>query len=327
LYKKYSISILSILAAVLLVIPGCADKIDTVPVQVAMIFDSPIASDAFSLACLLGAERAKAEFGIGLDFSVSATTSETEKIQRKYTESKQYNLIICVGSNQTDSLRKIGTDFSRQKFAQVDGDITDRANISSLLSRDNESSFLAGALAAMITRNNHIGFIGGMDVTAIHRFLAGFQAGVKYNNPECKIAVAYSDNWTNDGKTKALALQQFQQGVDVIFASAGAGNLGVIESAKEQGLYTFGMDTDQSSLAPQNILASAVKHMDRAVFEAIKRSVEGNFSGGIQTTGLKEGEVELAINNALPAITPEMRIRLAEIEKKIISGEIIVPVD
>lgn len=216
-------------------------------------------------------------------------------------------------------------DFPKQQFALVDGDIADRANISSLVSRDNESSFLAGAVAAMVSQTNQIGFIGGMDVPAIHRFLAGYQAGAQYINPECKVIVAYAGTWANDGKTEALALQQYQQGADIIFGPAGAGSLGVIEAAKEKNLYTIGVDADQSPIEPLNVLASTVKNVDVAVFGVIKLSIEERFSGGIQTSGLKEGGVGIALNNTLSLITPEIKARIAEIEEKIISGEIIVP--
>lgn len=322
--KKFTaLAILALLTLIILV-TGCTHEVEK-SFKILMIFDSPLADDAFSRGCLRGAEKAQKEFGISLEIAESRTAAETAILQRTYAKSKQDNLIICIGPSNSQPLRQLSVDFPEQQFALVDGDIGDRPNISSLKLRDNESSFLAGAVAAMATRTNQIGFIGGMDVPAIHRFLAGYQAGTKYIDSECKVIVAYSGTWDNDGKTKALALQQYQQGADIIFGPAGNGSLGVIEAAKEKNLYAIGVDTDRSQMGPQNVLASTVKNVDMAVFEAIKRSVEQQFRSGVQTFGLKEGGVGIVVNNTLLMITPEIKERIAEIEKKIISTEISVP--
>ena len=323
LKKFIGIAILMLIISLILV-PGCTHENEKV-FKVAMIFDSPIADDAFSTTCLRGAEKAQRELGISLEITESMSVAESASLQRNYAESKQDNLIICIGSTHSQSLNQLSLDFPKQQFAIVDGNITNRANISSIVSRDNESSFLAGALAAMVSQTNQIGFIGGMDVPAIQRFLAGYEAGAQYINPDCKIIVTYAGTWANDGQTKALALQQYQQGADIVFGPAGAGSLGVIEAAKEKNLYAIGVDTDQSPTGPQNVLASTIKNVDIAVFEAIKRSVEEKFSGGLQTSGLKEGGVGIVVNNTLSIITPEIKERITEIEKKIISGDIIVP--
>lgn len=137
--------------------------------------------------------------------------------------------------------------------------------------------------------------------------------------------MAYAGNWLNDGTTKALALQQISAGADILYGPAGAGSLGVIEAAREKGLWAIGVDADQSPLAPLNVLFSAIKNVDVSVFESIRSVVEGQFSGGVQSVGLKEGAVSIKINSALSVITPVMQANIAELEKKIIAGEIIVP--
>ena len=323
--KKFFAIATLVLIALIVLVPGCTHENEQV-FKVAMVFDSPIADDAFSTTCLRGAEKAQREFGISLEITESLTAADSARLQRDYAKSKENNLIICIaGPSHSESLSQLSLDFPKQQFALVDGDIADRPNISSLVSRDNESSFLAGAVAAMVSQTNQIGFIGGMDDPAFHRFLAGYQAGAQYINPECRVIVDYAGTWANDGKTKALALQQYQQGADIIFGPAGAGSIGVIEAAIEKNLYAIGVDTDQSPLGPQNVLASTIKNVDVSVFEAIILSIEGKFSAGIQTSGLKEGGVGIALNNSLSLLTPEIKARITEIEGKIVSGEITVP--
>jgi basic membrane protein A and related proteins len=296
-----------------------------VPKRIVLLFDSPVADDSFSLACLRGAEKAKNEYGITLTICEAGTDSEAASLMLQLAESKRYDLIIGMGGSQTAALEEAAKKYASQKFASVDGDTADMSNVSSLLTRDNESSYLAGALAAMISKTNIIGFVGGREQPSIQRFLAGYRAGAQYIKADCKVLEAYAGSWLNDGKTKSLAQQQIAEGADVVYGPAGAGSLGVIEAAREKGLYAVGVDADQSPLAPETVIISAVKHIDVPVYETIRSLVQNRFSTGIQSSGLKEGAVEGKINTTIMAITPVMQTKIGELEKKVISGEIRVP--
>jgi len=304
---------------------GCLPQNSVDTNRIALVFDSPVADDAFSTSCLRGAEKAKRELGFGLDLSESTTLQENTELLERYARTIQYNLIIGIGPSHSQPFRELSEEYPGQNFVLVDGDIADRPNVCSLLSRDNESSFLAGALAAMLSTHDQVGFIGGMDIPAINRFLSGYRAGIKYVRPEYEVIVEYSGSWANDGKTRLLALQMYSRGVQVVFAPAGAGSTGMIEAARESNRYAVGVDTDQAPLAPGNVVASAVKNIDAAVYEVVKQSIQGQFKSGIQTAGLKEGGVGLVLNPAISAITPQMKEKLAEISNKIISGEFSVP--
>jgi basic membrane protein A len=323
--NKLVVIILLIGLSGLLVISACESQEQKTTTKVIILFDSPLTENTFSLACLRGAEKAKIQYGIELTFSEAGSDAEAEVLLARLAESKRYDIIISVGTSQTFALRKIAVKYSKQKFASVDGDIADIANVSSLLIRDNESSFLAGALAAWVTKTGRIGFIGGRDEPSIQRFLAGYKAGAKSVKPDCQIAVSYAGSWLNDGTTKRLAWQQISEGADILYGPAGAGSLGVIEAARQKGLWAIGVDADQSPLAPLNVLFSAIKNVDVSVFETIRSVVEINFKGGVQSVGLKEGAVAIKINSALSVITPAMQANIGELEKKIISGEIRVP--
>jgi basic membrane protein A len=331
--KLYTV-FLTIILTVFTVLSGCAShepvttetQIETV-YKVVMLFDSPIADDAFSLRCLRGAEKAKYEYGIGLTICEAGTSAEAADLLKNLAASRRYDLIICIGSSQSALSLEVAGEYPEQDFAVVDGNIPGVSNVASLLSRDEESSFLAGALAAMMTETDIIGFIGGIDQPSIQRFLSGYRAGAQYINPDCNVLVSFSGNWLNDGATYALVLQQSAQGADVFFGPAGAGSLGVIKAAGEQGLYVVGVDSDQSYLAPQNVIASALKSVEVSVYEVISLAVGGNFTGSMQSVGLAEGGVGIAYNNDLAAVTSAIREEIAALQDKIISGEIVIPVD
>nr|CBH39039.1 hypothetical secreted protein, basic membrane protein family [uncultured archaeon]CBH39351.1 hypothetical secreted protein, containing basic membrane lipoprotein domain [uncultured archaeon] len=290
--------------------------------KVAIIFDTG-GLDGFNSACLSGAKNAEEELNIKLDYVVAKTIQEFYDLQRGYAGA--YDIIICTGSNQADALQDVSKEFPEQKFVLVDGTVSERENVASFLFRDEESSFLAGALAAMVSETNKTGFVGGMDILVITRFLAGYYAGARYINPDCELIVSYVGSWTNPEKGKELALELYDDGAEVVFGAAGASGVGVIEAAEERNLYAIGADIDQRDLAPDNVLVSTLKCTDVAVFNVIKDVVEGDFEAGIRSWGLKEGGVGLSIDNALPIVTDEKKEEIRQIREEIIDGGIEIP--
>ncbi len=293
--------------------------------KVAIIFDTSGLDDAFNNLFFSGVQKAEAELGITLDYVIAEAVTEFEGLQRGYAESGDYDLIICAGENQAGALLNVSADFPEQKFVLIDGTMAERQNVASFLFRDEESSFLAGALTAMVTTTDKIGFVGGMDIPVINRFLAGYQAGAHYINPDCEIVVSYVGSWANQGRGKELTLAHYDAGADIVFGAAGLSGEGVIDAAQERGLYAIGADTDQRYLAPENVLVSAVKSIDVVIFAIIKETVEGEFKGGVRSLGLKEDGVGLSLDNALPVVTDEMKDEVNELREKILSGEIEVP--
>ncbi len=289
--------------------------------KVAIVFDTGgLDVDGFNSVCLSGAKKAEEELKIKLDYVVAKTIQEFYDLQRGYAGA--YDIIICTGSNQADALLDVSKEFPEQKFVLLDGTVSERENVASFLFRDEESSFLAGALAAMVSETNKTGFVGGMDIPVITRFLAGYSAGARYINPDCELIVSYVGSWTNPERGKELALELYDDGADVVFGVAGASGVGVIEAAEERNLYAIGADIDQRDLAPDNVLVSTLKRTDVEVYNMIKDVVEGDFEGGIRSRGLKEDGVGLSLDNALPIVTDEKKDEIREIREEIIDGGI-----
>jgi len=303
---------------------GCIEK-EQEPVKVGVVFEACGLDDAFNNLCFAGAKRAEDELGISSEYVVATAAPEFEELQRSYAESGEYALIICTGANQADAVMNVSADFPGQNFALIDRAVAERANVASFIFRDEESSFLAGALAAMVTKTDKLGFVGGMDIPAINRFLVGYQAGAQYINPECEIMFSYAGSWSDPDKGKELAVAQYDAGADIIFAAAGLSGEGVIDAAEERGLYAIGVDTDQRYLAPDNVLVSVLKRTDVVIFASIKETVEGDFKGEVRSLGLKEDGVGISLDNALPIVSDEMKARISEISGKILSGEIAIP--
>ncbi|MEP6781570.1 MAG: BMP family ABC transporter substrate-binding protein, partial [Gemmatimonadaceae bacterium] len=244
-----------------------------------------------------------------------------------------------VGFIFSDDIKVLAKEYPNVKFADVDyavpTDSTGAAlpmpdNLVALKFREEQGSFVVGALAALVGKSKKVGFIGGMDIALIHKFEAGYRAGVKYVCPDCEVIAQYAgvtpEAFRNPGRGKELALSQYGQGVNVIFQAAGSTGLGVFEAARSANKLAIGVDADQFQEAPGHILTSMVKGIDESVFQAIKAVKDNTFKGGVQQFGLAEKGVGYVYDQNNKALIPDaVRTRLQQIEAEIIAGHIRVP--
>jgi basic membrane protein A len=203
-------------------------------------------------------------------------------------------------------------------------------NVAALKFREEEGSFLVGALAALVGKSKKVGFVGGMDIPLIHKFEAGYRAGVKYVCPDCEVIAQYAgvtpDAFKNPGKGKELALSQYQSGVNVIFHASGSTGQGVFEAARVANKLAIGVDADQNDEAPGHVLTSMVKGVNAAVFDAIHRVQTKTFKGGIYSFGLKEGGVGYVYDDRNKHLIPDsVHTRVEQLRQDIIAGRIKVP--
>jgi basic membrane protein A len=196
--------------------------------------------------------------------------------------------------------------------------------------REEEGSFLVGALAALTSRSSVVGFVGGMDIPLIHKFEAGYIAGVKHVCERCRVLVGYAgvtgDAFKNPARGKELALAQYAAQADIIFHAAGSTGLGVFEAARETDRLAIGVDADQSNEAPGRVLTSMTKEVDVAVFDTVRDLLSGKWRGGIRVFGLREHGVDYVYDeHNRAAIAPAVRERVETLRRAIIAGEINVP--
>jgi basic membrane protein A len=283
---------------------------------------------SFNAAAYQGATKAEKDLKIDLKYVEATDPNSIENLHRAFAR-KKFDLIIGIGFAQADAVRKVSAQFPDIKFAVVDADVKN-PNVRSLLFAEHEGSFLVGALAAMKSKTQAVGFIGGMDIPLIRRFAMGYAAGAKYINPKIQVTENYvgvtGEAWNNPAKAKELALSQIAKNVDVIFVAAGASGPGVFDAAEEKKKFAIGVDSNQNWLRPGVILTSMMKAVDVAVYETIKDTQAGKFSAGTSQFSLGNKGVDYTLdqyNEKL--ITPEMKTKVEEIKKQIISGKIQVP--
>jgi basic membrane protein A and related proteins len=318
---------------------GAATPPSAHTIDVGVVFDLGGRGDkSFNDGAYLGAERAEKELGAHVRFIEPGEGSDRESGLRLLA-AEGMDLVIGVGFIFTDDLTQLAKEYPNTKFAGVDYSVaTDKSgnpipppkNLAALKFREEQGSYLVGALAALVGNSKKVGFVGGMDSPLIKKFEMGYKAGVHQVCPDCTVLSQYAgvtpEAFRNPGKGKEIALSQYQQGANVIFHASGSTGLGVFEAARQTGKLAIGVDADQYNEAPGYVLSSMVKGVDNAVYDAIRKVRNNQFVGGIYQYGLAEqgvGYIYDVHNQKL--IPPTVRARLEQLKQDIIAGRIVVP--
>ena len=328
-------------AALLLVAgAGCAEAPkksaggDAFPVG--LVFDIGGRGDkSFNDAAYAGLERAQQELGITFATLETSEGSDREA-QLRQLAAGDSRLVFGVGFLFTDDIKALAREFPDRKFACVDYTVTPGdtlpPNLVALKFREEEGSFLVGALAGLLTRTGKVGFVGGMEIPLIRKFQAGFVAGVRAVNPRAHVLVKYAGTtgaaFKDPTKGKELALAEYHAGADIIFHASGSTGLGVFEAARELKKLAIGVDSDQYDEAPGAILTSMVKRVDTAVFETIRELKQGRWSGGVHEFGLAEGGVSWVYDDRNRALVPDaVKARVDSLQAAIVAGAVRVPTE
>ncbi len=308
-------------------------------VEVGIVFDMGGRGDkSFNDGAYLGAERAMKDFGARVRF-VEPGEGPDREAGLRLLAAEGMDLVIGVGFIFTDDLTGLAAEYPNVSFAGIDFALTidstgnpvqPPANIAAIRFREEQGSFLVGALAALVGNSKKAGFVGGMDSPLIHKFEAGYRAGVKAVCPDCEVVAQYAgvtpEAFRNPGRGKELALSQYQQGVNVIYHASGSTGLGVFEAARTMKRLGIGVDADQFNEAPGFVLTSMIKRVDNAVYDAIKRVREKTFTGGIFEFGLAQDGVGYVYDDNNKALIPDAaRARLEALKAEIAAGRIKVP--
>lgn len=249
-------------------------------------------------------------------------------------DSGDYDAIIVGTFTMVSLVEEVAAEFPEVNFVLFDG-VVDYSkglkNVQSLLFAQNQASYLAGVVAAKASKTGTLGFVGGMEIPVINDFLVGFKAGAESVNSNVKILTQYANNFGDPAIGKEIALAQYGQGADVVFAVAGGTGQGVLEAAAEQGKLAVGVDSDQAAIfADSNpkiagsIVTSALKNVDNAIFDAVKRYVGGeNIFGKIEAQGLATGGVGVVVDATTSKYISQDEIDA--ISADVVSGKISVP--
>jgi basic membrane protein A and related proteins len=303
------------------------------PIRVGLVTDIGGLNDrGFNSLANEGLERAASE--LGAEIRVLESKSDADYIPNLSTLAEEgFDLIISVGFLMGEATHTAAEEFPDTSFAIIDNayggegceetNTCELPNLQGLLFKEQETGYLAGYLAGLVTESNTISSVGGIKIPPVDRFIAGYQAGAMASNPDITTLNAYSEDFVDQAKCKEVALDQIAEGSDVVFQVAGGCGLGALDAAQQEGVWGIGVDADQAFLG-EHVLTSALKRVDEAVFQTISAVADGSFTGGSVTLfGLAEDGVglgEFSPNAPQEAIDEA----LAQVDG-IVSGEIEVP--
>jgi len=292
-----------------------------VQAQPAIIFELGGKFDkSFNQAAFQGAERWKSETGKPyLEFEVQ-NAAQREQAARRFAE-RGANPVVGIGFPQASSIEAVARAFPTQQFAIIDM-VVPLPNVQSFVYREHEGSFLVGMLAAMASKSGKVGFVGGMDIPLVRKFLCGYEQGARHALPRVQVLSSMTGTtpaaWTDPARGAELAKAQLAQGVDVVFAAAGTTGLGVMQAVKDAGKLSIGVDSNQNHLHPGSVLTSMVKRTDLAVYQAFK-----GVTPGVTALGLKEGGLDYALDeHNARLVSAEMKTRVEAARADIISGQL-----
>ncbi len=307
----------------------------TVDLKIAVVAGGEIGDKGFIDSANEGLIQLQEELGI-----------ETLLLQGRDEPDRYLDLLISAGEEADlvfvvpgyffeEQLAEVVPQFPDTTFVYVDG-VASLEGMSSVRYLENEGSFLAGALAAMLTERvdelslvddaTVIGEMGGADMPVIHNFMVGFEQGALYINPDVTIISRFAGTHFDPAKGRETALAMYEEGADIVFQIAGPTGLGVFEAAKEAGRYVIGVDSDQKPLAPDNTVASMRKRVGDSIYDFTLMFVNGEVeTGGVYLYGLAKNGVGIDYGSMDPDLVPQdVKDRIEELRQMIIDGEIVV---
>ena len=298
-----------------------ADKSDF---KIGLVTDTGGVNDqSFNQSAWEGLQKVEEEYGVTVNYLESSGDADYIPNITSFID-EDYDLIISVGYMLADATREAAEANPDQKFAIIDdSSCSDLDNVTCLMFKQEQASYLVGYVSGLMTETNNVGFVLGNASETMHLFGYGYLAGVLDANPDAKIHQYNAASFADAAGGKSAATTMVTNGADVIFHAAGGTGVGVIEGCKEAGIYAVGVDSDQSYLAPDTIITSAMKRVDVAVQTVSEEAINGTISGGIETYELSNGGVDIAPTTTL--LPDDVVSAVEEIKQKIISGEVTVP--
>jgi basic membrane protein A len=264
------------------------------PIQIGLVTDVGGLNDkSFNQAANTG--RLNAEKDFGLKTSVIESKKQEDYVPNLTTFAQQnYDLVIAVGFLMQNAAWKVATQFPNVKFAIIDGAPADDAgntknlpNVANLFFKEQEAGYLVGVIAATMAKNkvgkaihNTLCSMGGIPIPPVDRYMAGYQDAIKTVDPSATILIGYSNDFVDQQKGKEVGLNHISKNCDILFQVAGGSGLGYIAAAKEKGVYAIGVDVDQIAVAPGTVITSAMKRVDKAVYDTSNAVKSGSFKAG-----------------------------------------------
>lgn len=290
--------IILLLLCLILSVTGCSQqkpktKVDDRIKIGIMLSDVGLGDQSFSDTAFNGLVKARDELGVLFDYrELNDTGTYEEGLKQLVNEGN--DIVIGLGFNIQQDLEKVAKQFPERQFVIVDA-ISELENVTSVTFKEDQGSYLVGIVAALTTKTNKIGFIGGEDTPLINKFESGFIEGIRAVNNHITVVSEYANDFGNEQLGAEIAKKMIDNNVDVIYGVAGLTGVGMLKEAQRSKVYGIGVDTDQYFYAEEAVVTSMLKNIDVAMYQLAEQLVkQGKISKGHIELGLKENGVDLA---------------------------------
>ena len=300
------------------------EDIDGTGFKIGMVTDVGGVNDgSFNQSAWEGLQRAGEAFGCEVKYIESKGDADYVPNIESFLD-EDYDLIVCVGYMMADAVRDAAELYPDQKFAIIDdASNADLDNVTCMMFEQEQASYLVGLAAGYTTESNIVGFVTGAANETMNSFGYGYCAGVLDAKPDATILQYNANNFGDASGGKTAVNTMVTKGADVVFHAAGGTGIGVIDGCKENKIWAIGVDSDQSPLAPETILTSALKRVDNACYDATKKTILGTLEGGVETYDLAAGGVDIAPTT--DNLSKDVLEKIEDAKKDIIAGDLVVP--
>jgi basic membrane protein A len=292
--------------------------------KVALLTPGPISDQSWNAGAYRGLERIRDSLAASVSHIQTKTPAEFEDNFRQYGN-QGYNLVFGHGYEYQDAAIRVAPDFPKTTYVVTSASAT-APNVAGISFGFSDASYLAGMLAASMTKSNKLGAIGGQELPPVVESFQAFERGAKTVNPAVTVVISYIGNWEDVSAGKEQALAQLSRGIDVIFQNADAAGLGVFQAVRERkNAFVIGSNSDQNSVAPEITLGSVVIDLPLAFMTVAKEVKAGTFKPRVVQMGAESRVVTLVMNPALSAQIPSAaRARIDSLQAKMLAGQLTI---
>lgn len=317
---------------------GCAPAATAAPKtqKVVYLINGSLGDNAFYDSGQKGMDQIAKQYGV-----------EIRTIENGY-DSAQYepsleaavgyaDVIFVISYGYEDLLKEYADKYPEKTFVNLDTIVTnDKATITSVDFIEEESAFLAGVMAAMVTTDTSmknindkkiIGAVGGDQDPVIDAFMFAYENGAKYVDPEIVMERKYLGDWEDTAKGKQATLQLYDMGADIVFQIAAAAGMGVLQASGERDLYSIGVDTNQNALVPGHVVASDIKDIGLAITNIYATINDGSYKPGqVLNYGLATKGVDLVFDGNENVLPQTIIDKVNELRDQIVKGDLKVEI-
>jgi basic membrane lipoprotein Med (substrate-binding protein (PBP1-ABC) superfamily) len=303
-----------------------ADSAGSSAFKVALLTPGPVSDQSWNGGAYKGLTWIRDSLGAQISNIQTKTPAEFEENFRQYG-AQGYSLVIGHGFEYQDAARRVAPEFPKTLFLTTSGS-TAGPNLAGITFGFSDASYVAGLLAASMTKSNKIGVIGGQELPPVVESFTAFEQGAHAANPAIKIVSSYIGNWDDVNAGKEQALAQLSQGVDVIFQNADAAGIGVFQAAREKkNAYVIGSNSNQNDVALDVTLGSVVIDLPLAFLKVAKEVKAGTFQPRVVEFGESDHVVTLVLNPALESRIPAAaKARIDSTQSLMLAGKMTVAV-